>query len=70
MLLYIQSKPHKAKLSHELIAGALGYEASASNYIFEMNGQLISITQGAKAYEDHQKAKGKKVSHPKLKEIL
>ena len=70
MCFYIQSKPRKAKMSHELIAGAVGYEASASNHIFGMNGQLISISQATKAHEDNRKAKGKKVSHPKLKEIL
>ena len=65
-----QSAPHehKAKLSHELIAGAAAYEVWLHLiFFFDV---LTNIPQAAKAYQAHCAKHGKPPSHEKAKEIL
>ncbi|KAH9913151.1 uncharacterized protein BXZ73DRAFT_55623 [Epithele typhae] len=54
----VVNAPHKAELSHELLAAAASYEVRPSP------------SSAAKAYEKHVAANGAPDSHAKAKEIL
>ncbi|KAF9060841.1 hypothetical protein BDP27DRAFT_1236110 [Rhodocollybia butyracea] len=58
----VVNAPHKAQLSHELIAAAASYEIA----------DFLSMIddQAAKAYEKHCAANGKPASHAQAKELL
>ena len=70
-LFKVVNSPHKAKLSHELIAAAASYEVycKRSSIILSYLNQLIPY-QAAKAYSNHLAANGKPQTHEKAKEIL
>ncbi|TBU49546.1 hypothetical protein BD309DRAFT_986345 [Dichomitus squalens] len=55
----VVNAPHKAELSHELIAAAASYEPG-----------IHSPFKAAKAYEKHVAANGAPDSHAKAKELL
>ena len=66
----VQPHEHKAKLSHELIAGAAAFEVRLHVFLFLFIDVLMDIPQAAKAYQDHCKGNGKPGSHAKAKELL
>lgn len=64
----VVNAPHKAQLSHELIAAAASYEVCSSLFV-----SLLSLTfflQAAKAYERHCEENGQPDNHAQAKEIL
>lgn len=64
----VVNAPHKAELSHELIAAAASYEVRSLFF-----GRCMFVTfffQAAKAYENHVAENGQPESHARAKEIL
>ncbi|KAJ3893522.1 hypothetical protein GG344DRAFT_43072 [Lentinula edodes] len=68
----VVNAPHKAELSHELIAAAASYEVCHYSPV-ELRMLLIKNDrrlQAAKAYEKHCAENGKPDNHAKAKELL
>ncbi|KAG8992857.1 hypothetical protein FRB94_011264 [Tulasnella sp. JGI-2019a] len=68
----VTNAPHKAKLSHELIAGAAAFEGArlpSFRWIIKKKGtdKLAILNIAAKAYEHHQIKKGETPSHANAK---
>lgn len=65
----VMNAPHKAELSHELIAAAASYEVRECAPT-EASSFMIPALQAAKAYENHVAENGQPDSHAKAKELL
>jgi uncharacterized protein YecA (UPF0149 family) len=68
------SEEHKSKFSHELIGGALAYEATKGqsflSYLIDRPHALNRVAFDDAAYEDHERKNGKPESHARAKEII
>jgi hypothetical protein len=62
--------PHKAQLSHELIAAAASYEVYSFYYGYQRSILIHAFIKAAKAYEKHCADKGQPSSHKEATELL
>lgn len=63
-----ENHKHKAKLSHEIFAGAAAWKVCP--HLFFYIAILMDILQAAKEYEEHCARHGKPVNHAQAKAVL